>query len=117
MVPAGLYNLCEPAFFYLMISLVIIIVVALQNFGSGYNYCVGTYSCKSSSVTGVFLVNILYILVWTWILNLLCKNGYEPLSWILVLIPLVLMFIFMASYVANQYDFSRLYNPSNWFNY
>lgn len=116
MVPAGLYQLCEPAFFYLMISLVVIIVVALQNFGTGYNYCVGTYSCKTSGVTGLFAIKIIYILVWTWILNVLCKNGYEQVSWVLVLIPLVLMFIFMASFIANQYDFARLFTLPNLFN-
>jgi len=112
MVPAGLYQLCEPAFLYLIISLAIIIMVALQNVGTGYNYCVGTYSCSTSGVTGLFVIKILYILVWTWILNLLCKNGYEPLSWVLVLIPLVLMFIFMASFILHQYDISRLFNIS-----
>ena len=116
MVPAGLYQLCDPAFMYLIISLAIIIMVALQNYGTGYNYCVGTYSCSTSGVTGLFAIKIIYILVWTWILNLLCKNGYEPLSWVLVLIPLVLMFIFMASFILHQYDISRLFTLPNIFN-
>lgn len=116
MVPAGLYNLCDPAFFYLLISLTIIIVIALQNYGQGFNYCVGTQSCRSSSVVGLFVLKIMYILVWTWILNLLCKNGYEPVSWVLVFIPIILMFIFMALYISNQYDFSRLFTLPNLFN-
>ena len=116
MVPAGLYKLCDPAFYYLLISFVIIIVIAFQNYGQGFNYCVGTQSCASSNVVGLFIVKILYILVWTWILNLLCKNGYEPMSWVLVFIPIVLMFIFIALYFSNQYDFSRIFTLPNLFN-
>lgn len=116
MVPAGLYGLCDPAFYYFLISFTVIIVVALQNYSQGYNYCVGTQSCPSQNVTGIFAVKILYILVWTWILNLMCKNGYETLSWVLVFIPIILMFIFMALYVLNQYDISRLFTLPNLFN-
>jgi hypothetical protein len=108
MILAGLNGLCDPAFYYLLISFTIISVVALQNYGQGYNYCVGTQSCPSSNVTLLFVIKILYVLVWTWILNVICKNGYEMLSWVLVLIPIVLMFIFMALYMLNHYDFSKL---------
>ena len=116
MIPAGLYPLCDPAFYYLLISLTIVIMVAIQNFGSGHNYCVGTQSCPSPYVTGIFAVKFLYILVWTWLLNLMCKNGYESISWILVFIPIILMCIFMALYIANQYDFAKLFTLPNLFN-
>ena len=116
MVPAGLDGLCDPAFIYLLISFTIIIVMALNNLGTGYNYCVGMQNCPSENVTGIFAVKILYILVWTWILNLMCKNGYETLSWVFVLIPIVLMFIFMALFILNQYDISRLFTLPSLFN-
>lgn len=103
----GLNGLCDPAFYYLLISFTIIIVIALQNYGQGYNYCVGTHSCTSSNVTLLFLIKILYVLVWTWILNVICKNGYEQVSWILVIIPIVLMFVFMAAYMSNHYDVTK----------
>ena len=110
MVPAGLYELCAPAFYYVLISFTIIIVIATQNYGQGFNYCVGTQICPSSNVTGLFVVKVLYVLVWTWILNILCKNGYETLSWVLVLIPIVLMFIFIALYISNHYDSTGLFS-------
>ncbi len=116
MQPAGLIGLCDPAFYYILISFVIIIVVALQNVSQGYNYCVGTQSCPSANVSGLFALQILYILMWTWILNLICKNGSETLSWVLVLIPIVLMCIFMAIFILNQYDFGLLFQVPNLFN-
>ena len=116
MVPAGLYGLCSPAFYYLLVSLTIVIVVALQSYAQGFNYCVGTQVCSNSYIPWFFIIKILYILVWTWILNLICKNGYEPLSWVLVLIPIVLMFIFMALFITNQLDISRLFTLPRIFN-
>jgi len=116
MEPAGLYGLCDPAFYYFLISFTIIGVVALQNYGQGFNYCVGMQSCPSSNVTFLFIIKVMYVLVWTWILNLLCKNGYEMASWVLVFIPIILMFIFMAVYIMNQYDVYKLFTFPRLFN-
>ena len=116
MQTAGLIGLCDPAFYYCFISFTIVIVVALQNISQGYNYCVGTQSCPSSHVSGLFALQILYILVWTWILNLICKNASETVAWVLVLIPIVLMALFMAIFVLNQYDFGLLFQFPNLFN-
>lgn len=102
----GLTNLCKPALFYFMLSIAIIVVIALQNLGTGYQYCVGTQSCAStkSLTTTIFVIKILFVLIWTWILNIICASGYETVSWVLVLIPIVLMFIFMALFVMNTLD-------------
>ena len=116
MIPAGLYDLCDPAFYYFLISITVIVIVALQNYGHGYYYCVGTQVCSSTNLTSIFVVKLLYILVWTWIINLLCKNGFEPISWILVFIPIIIMFLFMAVFITNQYDVSRLFTLPNFFN-
>ena len=113
---AGLFKLCDPAFYYCFISFTILILVALQNYGQGVNYCVGTQSCPSSNIQGLFALKILYILVWTWILNIICQNGYEALSWVLVVIPILIMFIFMALYILNQLDISRYLTIPNLFN-
>lgn len=38
---------------------------------------------------------MLFALVWTYILGWLCKKGYRTVSWFLVLLPYILMFIAM----------------------
>jgi hypothetical protein len=110
MVLVGLYDLCPPAMFYFALSITAIIMIALQNRMSGIQYCVGTQFCKSSKslTTAIFFIKILYVLVWTWILNIICKNVGEMVSWVLALIPLVLMFIFMGMFISNTFDFDRL---------
>jgi len=69
-----LSELCTPAFIYLAISL-FTILVALFN---------GT---KIIMVLG----KTAFVVFWTFILNLLCKNGYKSFSWFLVLLPYVLL--------------------------
>ena len=39
---------------------------------------------------------IIYILFWTFILNSLCKAGYKEISWFLVLLPILLLFIILG---------------------
>jgi hypothetical protein len=106
----GLYDLCSPAKLYLLLSLTVIVVVALQNLESGSRYCVGTLSCSSSTTvtTGFFFIKVLYVLVWTWIINIFCQNGQTVISWVLVLIPLLTMFIFMALFISVPFDWGFL---------
>lgn len=89
-------NLCAPAYFYFIISAISIILLAIQNYGNSLEYCVGDYSCQVSSTFVVFMIQILVILLWTWILNLICKAGVTPLSWFLVLFPFIMMFVAIA---------------------
>ena len=39
-------NLCTPAFFYLAISVLAFVVIAVQNFGNTNKYCLGSYECN-----------------------------------------------------------------------
>jgi hypothetical protein len=89
----GLKNLCTPAYLYLVINIIAIVLIGYQNYGNLSTYCVGSYSCKVSNVYMIFIIKIIYILFWTWILNLLCSMGLSSVSWILFLIPIVLLFI------------------------
>ena len=89
-------NWCTPAYFYFIISIFAIIIMTIQNFGNTNVYCLGDYSCGVTSTFLIFIIKMLYVLFWTWVLNLLCKNGYESISWFLVLLPYVVMFILIA---------------------
>lgn len=96
MAVAGLKNLCTPALLYLAISLVAIFVMALQNYTNDKVYCLGYYSCNVPSVYLIFIVKIIYVIFWTWILNLICRAGAPVISWLLVLLPLILFFVLIG---------------------
>ena len=69
-------KLCTPAQVYLVIA-VLAALLALVN---------------RNSVTNV-VVNLLFALIWTYVLSWLCNKGYKNLSWFLVLLPYVILLL------------------------
>jgi hypothetical protein len=94
-------KLCTPAYVYLVISLIVLVVMGFQNLGNSTEYCAGSYSCAVSSTVLIFLMKLLYVAFWTWVLNLICKAGVPVVSWILVLMPLLVMFLIIGVYMIN----------------
>ncbi len=89
-------NLCTPSYVYFVLSMIMIIAMVFQNYGSATEYCMGSYTCSVSSVFVIFMIKIMYVLLWTWILNLICKAGVPGLSWFLLLLPFLLMFVMIG---------------------
>jgi len=94
--PRKLRELCTPAFIYFIISMIGIVGSILQNIGNRNRYSLGSFSTRVPSTTLVFVVKLIYIFFWTWILNLMCKDGHKEIAWFLVLIPFILLFVVMG---------------------
>ena len=91
--PKKLKELCTPAFIYFVLSVIGILVAALSNLRSNSNmYTLGNFSTPVPHTGLVFIVKLIYILFWTWILNLMCKDGHREIAWFLVLLPFLLYF-------------------------
>lgn len=97
----GLKNLCTPAYVYLVVSLIAIVIMMIQNYGNVNTYCVGSYSCSVTSTVLIFIIKMLYVLFWTWILNLMCRAGSTNIAWFLVLLPFILFFVFISLLFVN----------------
>ena len=95
-------NLCTPASVYLAINVVIFVIIAVQNFGNTKQYCVGQYKCNVPNTFVMFLFKAIYILFWTFLLNAVCKAGYREVSWFLVLLPIILMFVILGMVLINM---------------
>lgn len=96
MAVVGLRNLCAPARVYLVLSLSLLFMMFFQNIGQENKYCLGEYSCDVSSNWFIFVIKILYIIFWTWILNLMCNADASGFAWFLVLFPIILFFILIG---------------------
>ena len=66
-------SLCPPALVYLILSIIIIISVIF------------TYNYSPISI----IIKILFVVLWTVILNLICNHVNPTVSWILVILPYV----------------------------
>jgi len=96
MAITGLRNLCTPAYVYLVISMIAFFIMAIQNMTNTNVYCLGSYSCNVSNLYLIFIMKFLYILFWTWILNLICGAGAPMFAWFLVLLPILIFFLLIS---------------------
>jgi len=97
-----LKKLCTPSLIYFMISALGMFIVGVQNLnGSKNTLCLGAYKCGVTNKAFIFSLNMLYILFWTFVLDLFCKTGYSKLSWFIVVIPILLSFVFAGLFVYN----------------
>ena len=94
--PRKLRELCTPAFIYFIISMIGMTASVFQNIGNRNRYSLGSFSTRVPSTTLVFVVKLIYIFFWTWILNLMCKDGHKEIAWFLVLIPFIMLFVIMG---------------------
>lgn len=67
-------KLCTPALLYLILSVIGILIAIF----SGFTFF-------------TILIKVIFVLLWTWILDFLCRKGFGVVSWILVVIPFLMM--------------------------
>jgi hypothetical protein len=97
--PTKLKALCSPAYVYFIFSIIFLVLMLLQNLSDTTSYTVGNFSCSVPSTILIFVAKFVYILFWTWILNLMCKDGHTEIAWLLVLIPFILFFIIIGVFL------------------
>ena len=100
--PTSLKELCTPASLYFVISMIALVMVLFQNLGNNNSYHVGSFSCRVPSTMAVFIVKLIYVLFWTYVLNLICKDGHVGVSWLLVLLPWLLLFVMIGLLMINM---------------
>jgi hypothetical protein len=81
-------NYCTPAQLYLILGGISIISAAFKKFS-----------------VETLLTNALFLVIWAWVLNWLCSKGFKAISWILVLLPFILvlfMFLFIRDVARKE---------------
>jgi hypothetical protein len=73
----GLLNICLPSLIYLILGLITVIMMVFQKIRAF-----------------ITLIQLIVIIFWTWILNLICSAGYKWVSWVLLLLPFILVLLF-----------------------
>ena len=70
----GLKDICPPAQFYFILSIVSLVIMGYQNLGNSTLYCIGDYNCDVPNTGMVFVIKLLYVVFWTWLLNVICRG-------------------------------------------
>ncbi len=87
--PTTLKQLCTPAYVYFAVSVLVLLYALTQNLGATNMYRAGSFKCKVPHTMLMFALKLLYILGWTYLLNLVCRDGHASLAWAMVLLPWV----------------------------
>ncbi len=95
-------KLCTPAYVYLVISVISIIILMIQNSGNVDMYCIGNYECPVPNTALIFFIKFLYVAFWTFVLDSICKAGHKQFSWFLVLFPFILFFVLLGLLIIAQ---------------
>jgi len=81
-------NYCTPAQLYLILGVIGIISAFFNKFS-----------------IETLLTKALFLVIWAWVLNWLCSKGFTAISWILVLLPFIMvffMFLFVKDVVRKE---------------
>ena len=101
-------KLCTPAQLYLIISFILMI---LSYFGlnaisqqftlnqSNNSFLQSLNFTYQKDAKTSYVIQAVFIVLWTWLLSYLCNKGFSNLSWFLVLLPWVLMFLAFFVYI------------------
>ena len=76
---------CRPAQIYISLIVINIIFAFIGKFKKDSKWL--------KLFIGMFVFTILIGLGFTWIANYLCVQGWEPIAWLLVLLPLSTLFV------------------------
>ena len=92
-----LQGLCTPAYIYFVVSAIAFIICAFCNWKNRNKYVVGTLELPVTDNVMIFVAKAVYIVFWTWILNLMCKDGHSSIAWMLILFPFILFAVVFAT--------------------
>ena len=97
-------SLCTPAFIFFVLSVLSLFVMLFDNIQNTNSYCFGNVSCNVANTSTIFIVEILFLVFWTWVLNFICSRGYTNVAWFILLFPYIVLFgllLFGASEIRN----------------
>ena len=97
-------SLCTPALIFFILSVLSIFVMLFDNLENTHSYCFGNVSYNVANTSTIFIVEILFLIFWTWVLNFICSRGYANFAWFILLFPYILLFailLFSAAEIRN----------------
>ena len=101
-------KLCIPAQIYLIVSFILMVLsyfglnaisqqLTLNQSNSSFLQSVNFTYQKDARTS--YVVQAVFIVLWTWVLSYLCNKGFSNLSWFLILFPWILMFLAFFVYI------------------
>ena len=97
-------NLCGPSLFYLVISSIALLSIIAQNMGhkSHEHMIIANTAIRTQSNLLLLTVHVIGIMLWCWILNLMCRANHSDIAWLIVLFPYIIIFLCFFLIMINK---------------
>jgi hypothetical protein len=105
-------SLCTPALIFFTLSVISLFIMLFDNLENTHSYCFGNVSCNVANTSTIFIVEILFLVFWTWVLNFICSRGYVNFAWFILLFPYILLFAFLLFGAAEIRNTNKLNEAS-----
>lgn len=94
---------CTPAKTYMVLAVISIAFSIAENFGMQTTFSLGSMKTYVGNTYLVLLFEVVYLLVWGWFIDWLCRKRAKNIAWFLVLFPYVLgIMAFFGYYKMNN---------------
>ena len=104
-------KLCIPAQIYLIVSFILMVLsyfglnaisqqITLNQSNNSFLQSLNFTYQKDARTS--YVVQAVFIVLWTWVLSYLCNKGFSNLSWFLILFPWILMFLAFFVYIIEM---------------
>jgi hypothetical protein len=103
-------SLCTPALVFFIVSVISLFIMIFDNLENTHSYCIGNVSCNVPNTSMIFITEIVFLVLWTWLLNFICSRGYPNVAWFILLFPYILLFmvvLMVASDIRNTEKINR----------
>ena len=84
-----------PSKLYIIIAIILLIISSYYDIKSNdtEKLCLGNVKCTIKNKPAYYILNVVFILIWGWLLNLLCRHGWVKTSWFIFIFPYFLMLV------------------------
>lgn len=89
---------CTPAKTYMVLAVISIAYTIIANFGMQNTFTLGTMKTYVGDTYLVLLFEVIYLFVWGWFIDWLCRKRAKNVAWFLVLLPYVLAIMAFMGY-------------------
>ena len=104
MNPKKLFNnLCQPAKLNFLLSILTIIIILTKD-NDPTEQWKNLHNKQPYDTTSVIVYKLSLALFWAFVLNVLCKNGYQSAAWALTLLPYAIFVLYLYGWV--EIDFA-----------
>jgi len=88
-------HLCTPALLYFVFGILWMLMSLMQNYHHSSAYTLGFHTTSVPSTFMVLVIQLVYVMFWTYVLNLICADGHSTFAWLMVLFPILLQLVLL----------------------